>query len=403
MAKPSATARRVLVILCLASASWAFTFGLGAPLASFWLHDHGCSDTVVGLNTGAHYLGIVVTALFVPRLVRHWGRGCIVVGMLVSGLTVAVFPWVPVVTGWHLLRFVDGVAGALSVIPTETLLNQYSPPAHRARNFGVYALCVALGLALGNFVGLQLYVAVPYAAFAAGGFAGAVAGVLVLAGLSRSETVREDGPAPRTWAWSRNTLSFGSAWCQGFLEGALIAFLSLYLLFLGLSETRVSWLTSGIMIGVIAVQLPLAWLADRLGRTGTLLGCYLVTGLGLGALPFCADSGWLTFWLFCVGACSSAFYPLGLALLGEQVPDTGLAHANAWYLMTNCLGSLTGPVAAGVAMDYFGKAALFVAGMMALIVVMTCWAASHVWLSRHVRTPGKIVDFSAAVEKREVA
>src|SRR5262249_46018556 len=159
--------------------------------------------------------------------------------------TVALFPWVPTLAGWQLLRFLDGVAAALSVIPTETFLNQHSPPGQRARNFGVYALCVALGLALGNFVGLQLYVPMPYGAFAMGGLAGAVAGGLVLGGLSPCEAPHEDFPASRRLAWNRNVLSFGSAWCQGFLEGALIAFLSLYLLFLGLSETRVSWLTSG--------------------------------------------------------------------------------------------------------------------------------------------------------------
>jgi MFS family permease len=403
MVKPSTPARRVLVILCLASASWAFTFGLGAPLASFWLRDHGCSDTTIGLNTGAHYLGIIVTALLVPRLVRRWGRGCIVAGMLVSGWTVTLFPWVSTLAGWHLLRFLDGVAGALSVIPTETILNQHSSPTHRARNFGVYALCVAFGLAVGNFVGLQLYGAWPYAAFAGGGLAGAVAGGLILFGIAQCKVVRAECPPPRTLARGRNVLSFGSAWCQGFLEGALIAFLSLYLLFLGLSETRVSWLTSGIMVGVMAVQLPLAWLADRLGRTTTLVGCYVVTGLGLSFLPFCTDSGWLTFWLFCVGACSSACYPLGLALLGEHVPDAGLAHANAWYLMSNCLGSLTGPVAAGVAMDHFGKSALFAACTASVFLVIICWAGSHLRVFQPTSMAVKLADFSPPVEKREVA
>src|SRR5262249_42566369 len=113
----------------------------------------------------------------------------------------------------------------------------------------------------------------------------------------------------------RHVLSFGSAWHQGFLEGGMVAFLTIYLLFLGYSEGQASWLLGGTMIGVIAFQVPVAWLADRFGRLAVLFGCYAVVGVGLVVLPLSAEPIWLAIWLFLLGACSSAFYPLGLALL----------------------------------------------------------------------------------------
>src|SRR5262249_32564615 len=82
-----------------------------------------------------------------------------------------------------------------------------------------------------------------------------------------------------------------------------------------------------------------------------------------------------TIWLFLAGACSGAFYPLGLALLGEELPAATLARANAWYLAINCCGSLVGPVVTGAVMDRFGKPAMFVAGEAAVVGILICWLA----------------------------
>src|SRR5262245_4648906 len=131
----SATVRSLLII-CAASALWGLNFGAGAPAASLWLHDHGSGDTVIGLNTAVYYLGIALTAPVVPRLMRRTGRGCIILGMILSGLTVALFPWGGGLVGWFGLRFLNGVAAAMSLIPMETEVNHGAAPEHRSRNFG---------------------------------------------------------------------------------------------------------------------------------------------------------------------------------------------------------------------------------------------------------------------------
>jgi MFS family permease len=396
MPAPTFVTPRALIVICLGSVLWAFSFGLGAPLASLWLHDAGFDYEVVGFNTGIYYLGIALTAGLVPRLMVRWGPGCIVAGCLISGLTVAVFPWADSLAAYHGVRLLNGVAGAMTLIPLETYINRDSPPAHRSRNFGYYALAIAVGWALGNLVGLQMYDDFsspkggdrpsfePWSStfspeflkglpFVVGGAAAVLAGVVVWAWLPRLVSAEENSPARVPLHPGRNFLSFGTAWCQGFLEGGMVAFLSLYLLAKGLDLDRVSWLTSSIMIGVILFQVPVAWFADRLGRTRVLLGCYAVVIAGLTLLPWCGDSAWLALWLFLVGACSGAFYPLGLAILGERIPSTGLARANAWFLAINCLGSLTGPDVMGVMMDWWGNEALLYTGLASVVLVLGGW------------------------------
>src|SRR5262249_43066222 len=157
--------------------------------------------------------------------------------------------------------------------------------------------------------------------------------------------------------------------------GAMVAFMPVYLLAIGLTESGAGWILGGLMIGVIVVQVPVAWLADRLGRTPVLLGCYAVTLVTLAALYAGLPLGGLVVCLFLAAACSSAFYPLGLSLLGEQTPPGGLARANAWFLTLNCVGSLTGPASAGAVMDFFGRQSLFAIGGLAVLAVLGAWGA----------------------------
>jgi len=364
---------RTLLVLCLVSAGWAFSFGLSAPLASLWLSDAGHSDSVVGLNTGVYYLGIAVTAIAVPSLMRRMGRGCPTLGFVLSGTTVMLFPWGASLFGWFVLRLLNGIGGAMSLIPLETYVNRHSPAEQRSRNFGFYAVAIAVGWALGNLIGLQMYDSAARWAFVFGGLITLAA--LPLLGFHLpwpEEPAAQRGervPIP----WRRSLLSFGSGWGQGFLEGSMVSLLPIYLLFLGLSKDEVSWLTSGIMIGVILMQVPVAWLADRLGRARVLLGCHLVVLAGLIALPFCSGHIVLPVCLFLIGACSGAFYPLGLSLLGEQVREAALARATACYLALNCLGSLVGPIVTGIVMDSYGKLAMPAGGIVACLTVLTAW------------------------------
>jgi MFS family permease len=377
---------RWLVPLCLASLLWAFSFGLNAPLASLWMQDAGCNDTLKGLNTSAYYLGIALAAGAVPWLMRGFGHRALLAGMLASGVTAAAFPWGGGLFGWFALRAVNGVAGAVSLIPLETYVNRNSAPERRAQTFGYYAFCVALGMALGTLAGLQLYPLAPRVAFLLGGAAALLGAVVVLAWKPAFPAGGEEGHCRTPLDFRRNFLSFGSAWSQGFLEGGMVALLPIYLLSTGLSEGAVSWLMSGLMVGVILAQVPVAWLADRLGRVAVLAGCNAVALGGIACLMVPAGTAWLALWLFAVGACSGAFYPLGLALLGERLPAAGLARANAWFLAINCAGSVTGPAVAGHVMDRFGRGAMFLAGGAAVGLVLVGWGAAALRRRKPART-----------------
>ncbi len=364
---------RLLWLMCLASASWAFSFGLGTQVITHWLNGF-CTNTIIGLNHSTYYLGIALASLAAPKLLRCWGRHTAVLGLMLCGLTLAVFPLGGNLACWFGLRFLNGVGSALTLISLETCISFSSPPEQRTRNFGFYAVSLTLAGAIGIWTGLHLYTPGHSLPFLAGGLSALAGGLIIMCGpLWPGEPQENSAPVPLDLRG--NFLSFGTAWCQGFLEGGMLAFLSLYLLSLGLSADAAGGLMTVTMVGVILFQVPVSWLGDRLGLIPTLLGCYGVVLASLMVVPCCVPSVWLVVSLFLLGACSAAMYPLGLGLLGARVPEAGLAKAYAWYLAMDCLGSQVGSAAMGQARDWWGQAAMFPVGAAALLLVLASWSA----------------------------
>jgi MFS family permease len=366
--------RRMLALLCSASASWAFSFGLGAPLASLWLADHGCKPITLGLNTAVYYAGIALAAAALPNLMGRSLRACVVAGLIISALTTALFPAVNSLAWWFLLRGAGGVGTALCLIPLETLVNHNAAQRTRARDFGFYASAVALGIGLGTVVGLPLYPYSPWLAFALGGLVPLLATVPAWRSLPAAGAAGESCADDRAVPLRGNLFSFGTAWAQGFLEGGMVTFLSVYLIGLGHSDGTAGGLMGVLFVGVIAFQVPIAWLADRGRRIRVVVACHTVALAGLLLLPFFTNVVVLGVLLFLVGGSCAALYPLGLALLGERLPQAALGRANAWYLASNCAGSLSGPVLMGLAMSFGGPRAMFATGAASVALVIGCLA-----------------------------
>src|SRR5262245_29476483 len=112
-----------LLPICVASLAWAFSFGLGTQLVTHWLAEHRASDTVIGLIHSTYYLGLALASLAVPWLTRKLGDRCAGFGMVLAAVSLAAFPWAGGTVGWFVLRLVNGMAGALSVVPLEAIIS----------------------------------------------------------------------------------------------------------------------------------------------------------------------------------------------------------------------------------------------------------------------------------------
>jgi MFS family permease len=352
---------------------------------SQWLDAQGQSDTVIGYSHAAYYLGMAVASFAVPVGMQRLGSAaCVTIGMLLSGITLTPFPWMEQEWSWHALRFINGWAGAMCVIPLETTVSQQTQPELKTRYFAYYGVAITVGGALG-FVVAPLLGAVSYSfAFFLGGAAPVLAGGIFMLGMRGALLQAERESARTPLLWRANFLCYGTAWCQGFLEGGMVAFLQLFLVWRGFGTDTAGSLMGVTTLGVILFQLPVSWLADRFGKTPILLGCYALVALCLLAIPAVSHLVALAAILFTFGACTGAMYPLGLSLLGDRVPVSGQARAFAWFLIIECVGSVAGAAIMGQARDDWGESSMFLIGFAAILLVLllslAMQAIQRLWL-----------------------
>jgi len=145
----------------------------------------------------------------------------------------------------------------------------------------------------------------------------------------------------------------------GLGEQVAFSFLPVYAVGAGVpAETGALWL-SVFVVGNVALQWPIGWLADHADRRAVLAGCTLASALlvlVLSQVP--AQSLWVLLVIGLWGGLSFAIYPVGLALLGLRFGDGDMARANTAFSMLYIAGGLVGRPLAGAAMDAFGDPGL---------------------------------------------
>jgi MFS family permease len=358
------------------SAGAGLTLGMLFPLASLTLERWGVPGSVIGLNGATQALAMLVVGPYLAALVRRVGPARALIAGTALGaaaiLGLALIPWLP---AWFLLRFAIGCGLALPWLIAETWINAIARDGSRGRVIGLYSMALFAGMACGPLL-LQVTGRTGVLPFAV-----AAAAILAAAGpllLARGLIPPLEIPPGMgiLHALRRAPTVGGAALLAGLSESACYMLLPVYGVRTGVGEdAALTWLTV-LILGAIALQTPIGWIADRIDRRRL-----LTIGAGVGALlPLllyaALDVAWLV-WalLFLLGGVALGYYTVGLALLGARFAPGELAVANAAFMVLYEAGTTGGPVLAGAAMElwpphgYLMALAAFAAGFAALALL----------------------------------
>ena len=363
-------------ILCAALAGAGF--GLLMPLVSLNLEAMTGSGAVVGGNATAAAISTIVMTPLIPFLFsRLPPRAAMAGASAFTGLGIAAFPVLPDVYAWWGLRFVTGCAVTIIFVGSETWINQLARPESRASLLAVYATVLSAGFGSGGLI---------LAALGAEGYAPWLAGAAIfLAGALPVALLRGPGLVPPDAADAGLKALIGAARLAppailaglvfGAMETAVYTLVPVYAERLGFAAATVGVIVAAAAMGGIALQIPVGRFADRAGRLTT-LRAVAAGGIILPLLAALAGANlaWLLPLVFLFAGLSSAFYTLGLALIGERVQAGALAAANAAFIFAYGLGSLIGPPAMGAAMDGFDPFGLMIAfSALAALYLLCAW------------------------------
>lgn len=331
-------------------------FGLLMPLISLNLEAMTGSGALAGANAAAAALAMILSTPFIPGLFSRITPRVLLAGSLaLIAAGIMVFPSVREVWAWFLVRFIIGIAVTVVFIASETWINQLAKPERRASLLAVYATVLSAGFGSG---GLLLAVLgsegwAPWIA-AATIYALGVIPVVFLRGPGLVPPSAEEGSPLAMLSTARLA---PAAILAGFLFGALensfFALMPVYGDRIGLTTVLVGLLMTTGALGALCLQIPIGNFADRAGRMRTL--AIITAGAVVVPLLIVASSGFgfaLFPLIFLYVGLASAYYTVGLSVIGERVTVGRLAAANAAFIFAYGAGSLVGPLMAGLAMDW---------------------------------------------------
>ncbi len=228
----------------------------------------------------------------------------------------------------------------------------------RGRVMGLYAMLVALGLALGPFV-LQVvgvYGPMPFLTSAA---LALLVALPLLPFWKTAPHIEHAADSGYRSVIAGAPLAMLAGFACGLGEQVAFSFLPVYAVGAGVSaQTGALWLSAFVM-GNVVLQWPIGWLADHADRRGVLAGATLASAVLVVLLPLVSAKSLAVIVVVMLwGGISFAIYPLGLALLGQRFQGGDIARANTAFSMLYILGGLIGRPLTGAAMDAVGDPGL---------------------------------------------
>jgi len=346
---------------------------LSIPLLAIELEGRGISSTWIGINTAVAGVATIMIAPFVPLLVRKVGvRALLTLAIAVTSLSLLAFKAIPSFVFWFPLRFALGAALCILFAVSEFWINAVAPPAKRGLVMGIYATALSIGAAMGPAI-LGLLGTSGWPPYVAGAIVLAAGAIPILLARGMAPTIADGDHHGVLTFIRRSPTATLAALVFGAIETAVMSFLPLYGLRLGMHAESASLLLTIAVLGNVAFQIPLGLVSDRIDRRVLLLFCASIGTIGAIALPFVpVETLGFKIAIFLVTGIVGSLYTVGLAHLGSRFHGADLAAANAAFVMLYSVGLIIGPPLVGVGMDLYDPYgfAVVMAGIMGAYVVV---------------------------------
>ncbi len=352
-----------------------FSFGIVLFTLPIYLPKHEFSNLTVGIIAAAYPVTETICGPTIGILVDRFGRRkWIYLGLIVS--TVALFAFTLNTNVGYLVAVhaVQGVAAAMIIVSTLTMVTDTSTSTTRGKEMGVYDFANLGGYMVGILAaGILTRISSPTTPFY---FAATLAAIGALFAYFR---VKETKGQTKQRALSpiqtlKILLSHRRAAAMFPIWLALTTFVGIALTFaprLGPSPLLTSFLLGGVVLVLALTQPIFGHLSDKYGRDKLMmLGLLSVMGLFVTAIYMVR--GRLGFWfgvpfLVVFGIGCFAFPPAALATLGDLAPKRSRGTTMGVYSVVISLGTIIGPLLGGYLLDRYGMTSLFYFGLVILI------------------------------------
>ena len=373
---------REIWVLIAAAFVIAIGFGLITPVLPSFARSFDVGVTASSIIVSAFAFFRLIFAPSGGRLIAKFGeRPIYITGLLIVAISTGATAFAQ--SYWQVLLFrsLGGIGSTMFTVSAVALIVRLAPPTIRGRVSSAYGSAFLLGgiggPVLGGLLG-NLGLRIPFLVYAVA----LVIAAAIVAAMIRTEALRPAADAPQRAVFTvREALqdsayraSMGSAVANGWANfGVRNAILPLFATAVILDEPWVAGAALAVFAAGNAVGLTFSGrLSDRIGRRPFIIGGLLVSGLAtmitgwVGTLPL------LILVSAVAGLGAGVLNPAQQASIADVVRhDRNGGPAIAAVQMSSDLGSIVGPIIAGVLVDEGSYGLAFaVTGLIGLLAVI---------------------------------
>lgn len=337
----------------------------------------GYSALSLGLLGTGWALGYVLGCIWVPGLVARVGHVrsfSVMAALAILSILLSVLIMTPM--SWIILRGFAGFAFAGAAMIVESWLNERSEPSSRGMVFGVYTMVNLaastigqLSINLGDTDGFHFFV---------------IAALFYCLALIPTAVSTSSQPEPLVKAkldiralWTNSPVSVVAVLLIGVSNSSFGTLGAVYANDSGFDIASVSlFMSLPILAGALA-QLPVGYLSDRIDRRLVLIGVAIVAMAGdlifIIHEPQTMRAAIVAISLF--GAAIFSLYPIAVAHANDHAPPNDFVRTSGGLLLLFGIGSMVGPIIAGVAMSILGPTGLFFTTIVPhfTLIIFTAW------------------------------
>ena len=385
---------RETFVLALVAFCVALGFGIVVPAVPLFARQFGVGNTAAGAVVSAFALMRLLSGLGGGRLVDRVGeRLALLAGLAVVAVSslfagrAANYPQLLV------LRAVGGIGSAVFTIASTSLLLRVASAAQRGQTQSVYRGGFLIGGIIGPAFGgavIGLSLRAPFFLYAATlGVAALVAATMLPRGPVRdapaqvSLGVGEDDGVPVGEVPTVVRTSLPTALRSPAYQAALAANFAVGFSVLGVRSTvvpllvvqklglKAGWIGAAFVVAAVVqagLLLPAGRAVDEIGRRPTLVVGGLVSAVSLAGLALATGPASLLLGMTVFAAGASLLSVAPAAIVGDVVEGRGGTAVAVWQMASD-LGSVLGPLAAGMLID---RGSFDVALVVSAVVVGVC-------------------------------
>ncbi len=337
----------------------AIGYGMLVALIAFKVEKHIKSEILISISSAMQIAAGVFFARFLPPLARKIGMiSSLYLASAISAVSAIILYRYINYPLWITAIFFLGTSLFICGVTRQTLMIDMAPPHMKAMMISIGGMLVAIGNSFGPALLNLLDTKESFASYAIAA-AAYLLSMLPLSRLKKTEVAVKEEKRISVWRYIQASPKIMFAgFCVNYAVSSASAFLIIYGLKIGMSQSESSLLYSVLLFGTI-FSIPLGYLTDLVNRRFLMITSTALSLTCVILLYFNQNHHQIYLLLFLTFGCMVGIKLPAIVLINEKYKPTQRLAVNAAFAKFSLMGNIVGIFSTGAIMRAYGAKGLW--------------------------------------------